>query len=130
MGYDIERPFNSEKKEFNIDLPGCFCQGMIFKRSQHLKRWESRYIAINPEGLFSYKSPNESSSFSIKAVNAKYIWTRFDIHNQHLVIKIKHGLERTEFGIPINNYCRKSTSNWLFGFYRMIMERNISKELS
>ena len=102
---------------------------MIFKRSQHLKKWEARFITINPEGLFSYKSANEPPSFSIKAINAKYIWTRFDIHNQQLVIKIKHGIDQTEFAIPITNYCRKSMHNWLYGFYRMIMERNIDKGL-
>lgn len=108
---------------------GCHCKGLIFKRSQHFKKWEPRYIAINSEGLFSYKSVNDAPSFSIKAVSTKYIWTRFDIHNQQLVIKIKHGLEQTEFAIPISNYCRKNAQNWLFGFYRMIMERYISQEL-
>lgn len=102
----------------------------MYKRSQHLKKWEARYIVINHEGLFSYKNPGENYSFSIKAASTKYIWTRFEIFNEQLIIKIKHGLEQTEFAIPIVNYCRKSTNNWLFSFYRMVMERNISKSLN
>ena len=47
MGYDIERPVNPEKTEFNIKLSNIYSQGMMYKRSQHLKKWEIRYIVIN-----------------------------------------------------------------------------------
>lgn len=79
--------------------------------------------------MFSFKNPGENYSFSIKAENAKYIWTRFDMHNNNLVIKIKHGLEKTEFAIPIVNYCQKGKDNWLYAFYRMIMAKNINIKL-
>ena len=58
MGLDIYKPYQSENKDFGMEIPGCYCKGMLLKRSQHLKRWDARFIAITPEGLFSYRNPN------------------------------------------------------------------------
>ena len=56
--------------------------------------------------------------------SVKYIWTRFDFENNHLIVKIKHGLDKTEFGIPIMDFCVKNENNWLWAFYRMLREAN------
>lgn len=47
------------------------------------------------------------------------MWTRFDLINDHLVIKLKHGLKKTEFGIPIANFSYPHYKNWLYYFYRL-----------
>ena len=66
--------------------------GEIWKRSKYLKKWELRYTAISPEGLFSFKSPNDSKhSYSINASTVQYLWTRFDFQDKMMVIKIMHG---------------------------------------
>ena len=127
-GFDINQPV-PPSKQFLVNVENAYCCGFLLKQSQHFKKWEERYIIINPDGLFSYKNPNESYSFHIKTKNAKYLWTRFDIQNGKLIIKLKHSLEQTEFGIPITDFCVKSNHNWLWAFYRMIMEKNIEKAL-
>ncbi len=113
-----------------MNISNAFCKGFIYKKSQFLGNWELRFVVMNDEGLFYFKNPTDNHSFSIKANSAKYLWTRFDIVNDRLVIKIKHGMEQTEFGIPVINYCIKNPQNWLYAFYRIIMERNISKPLN
>ena len=50
----------------------------------------------------------------------KYIDVQFDFIHEFLVIKVKHGLNKTEFGIPVVDFLNKGASNWLFEFFRMI----------
>jgi hypothetical protein len=49
-------------------------EGYIFKKSQHLKKWNQRYITIN-DSLKSFREEKEQATFEIKAI--KEIWTRF-----------------------------------------------------
>ena len=104
---------NSHIKSPNID-------GIIYKQSQYLKSWELRYVAITQEGLFSFKDETGGESFAIKRDSANELWTRFDIHERMLVIKVHHSSRKTEFGIPIVDYCRESSINWLYHFYRLL----------
>ena len=129
LGFDLEKPLGPEPSLSNMGLEGALCKGLLLKRSRYLKKWQTRFIIITPEGLFSYRNPNEPFSFSLKSIHVKYIWSRFDIENGCLVIKIMHGMEKTEFAIPIMNYCIKSERNWLWAFYRLLMERNIMHRL-
>lgn len=48
------------------------------------------------------------------------MWTRFDMIDDYLIIKIKHGLSKTEFGIPLTQYSTRTVKNWLYGFYRTL----------
>ena len=98
---------------------------MVLKKSQHLGKWDYRFIVINSEGLFSYRNPNEPYTLCIKGKSLKYIWTRFDMEKGHLVVKLKHGIDKTEFAIPVVNYCLRNEHNWLWPFYRLLMENNI-----
>lgn len=100
-----------------------YIHGFIYKKSQVFGKWERRFIIINKQGLYSFKDQNEvKPSFTIKAEDMKYMWTRFDIEMGDLIIKVKYGSSKTEFAIPIVNFMERR-SNWLFAFYRMIIER-------
>ena len=120
LGYNIEKPFMLEQPEFKKDVGNVIIKGWLMKRSQHFKKWENRFVIINADGLFSYKDPNKTYSFIIKTSSVKYIWTRFDIQNKHLIVKVKHGLDKTEFAIPIVNFMQASEANWLWPFYQML----------
>lgn len=106
-----------------------YIYGNILKKSQVLGNWETRFVVIKKDGIYSYKDCNTQAphSFYINNSNIKYIWTRFDIHEKFLVIKIKHGVYKTEFGIPITNYLIRNGSNWLYNFYRAIPLLQTSK---
>jgi len=42
-----------------------------------------------------------------------------------LIVKVMHSNhEKTEFGIPLMNFTLKERHNWLYQFYRMMMEGN------
>lgn len=44
----------------------------------------------------------------------------------HLIIKVKHGGMKTEFAIPVLDFClNEDPANWLFSFYRLLMEHKI-----
>jgi hypothetical protein len=88
---DLNRSYISDRKFSNASIKNSYMDGIIYKRSQVFKNWELRYIVINAEGLFSYKDENHSSSFSIKKNMVTELWTRFEIYERMLVIKIHHG---------------------------------------
>ena len=96
--------------------------GRIYKRSQHFKEWNERYIVIKKEGLFSYQQPNKevNHSFFIPSSSVKYAEIDFDFVSEFLVVRIRHHLSKTEFGIPVVDFLNKGPANWLFEFFRMI----------
>jgi hypothetical protein len=49
------------------------------------------------------------------------MWSRFDLVDGYLVVKIKHGVRQTEFGIPIANYGYAHFKNWLFYFFKLML---------
>jgi len=99
-----------------------FIHGFIYKKSQVIGKWERRFIIINKRGLFSFKDQNQvKPSFTIPAEEVKYMWTRFDIEMGDLIIKVKFGSTKTEFAIPIINFMERR-NNWLFAFYRLIID--------
>lgn len=102
-------------------MKNAFIDGIIYKQSQYLGNWELRYVAITPAGLASYKDEKSSETFAIKRGTVTEIWTRFDIHEKMLVIKVHHS-KKTEFAIPLTNYCVESSINWLYPFYRLMYE--------
>lgn len=99
----------------------------IPKLSTYLKKWERRRIAIaqgfpddkeksvttGPPG-FELRSYKEGKcTFNIKSI--KELWTRFTMYNGYLTIKMHHGMEKTELGIPLLDYTNIcSTKNWLY----------------
>ena len=97
--------------------------GYLLKRSQYWKNWEKRYIVINKDGLFSYRNLTEPPSFVIFARDAKYLWTRFSIVEDCLIVKIKHGWSQTEFALPIINFSIAQPGNWLLALYSLIMAK-------
>lgn len=92
--------------------------GKLNKKSQVIGKWEERFIVINKEGLFSYKKFNEKHSWSIASGTIKEIWTRFEIQDNLLIVKVHHGSKKTEFGFPLADFV--NCSNWLFHFYCMM----------
>ena len=50
------------------------------------------------------------------------LWTRFDIKQKMMVLKILHANKKTEFAIPITDYTVESNINWLYAFYRLLFE--------
>ena len=55
-GYDFTAPYIPEQG-FNVaSVPDRYIGGVIYKQSQHLKSWVTRFIVIGPDGMFSFKS--------------------------------------------------------------------------
>lgn len=53
--------------------------------------------------------------------NIKEIWTRFEVHSDNLIVKVRHGKEKTEIAIPMVNYSVKfCKDNWLYRIYRLL----------
>jgi hypothetical protein len=44
------------------------------------------------------------------------------MHNGYLIVKIMHGIEKTEFAVPVVDYGLKVAYNWLWGMTKMIGE--------
>lgn len=65
-GFELNRPSLPSKAKTNVNVKNHYIDGNIYKRSQYLGNWELRYIAITPNGLFSFKNENSSESFSIR----------------------------------------------------------------
>lgn len=80
-------------------------------------------MSICDEGLFSYKDEKSSDSFSIRKETATELWTRFDLHEKMLVVKVHHSGRKTEFAIPVTDYCIASENNWMYAFYQLIYGR-------
>lgn len=119
-GCDFNNPYVPQRRFTNSNAKNPIIEGILYKQSQYLKSWELRYVAITPEGLFSFKDENGGESFTIKRDTAHELWTRFDIHERMLVVKVHHNGRKTEFGIPIVDYCRQSQINWLYAFYKLV----------
>lgn len=116
----------TESSSSALHTNGIFNQGVIYKCSKYRKKWEKRFILINNEGLFSYKSPKENYTVSIPSASVEELWTNFELFGSHLVIKLRHKGDKTEFAIPVIDYCLKEEClNWLFAFYRLLMEHKI-----
>ena len=47
MGHDLAKPYVPDNTLFEVNKTNYFCKGVLFKRSQHKKIWEARYIVIN-----------------------------------------------------------------------------------
>ena len=54
-GFDFSKAYIPEAKFTNKNVKNGLIDGIIYKQSQYLRSWELRYIAITPEGLFSFK---------------------------------------------------------------------------
>ena len=48
------------------------------------------------------------------------MWTRFEVRDKMLIIKLMHGGKKTEFAIPIVDYTKIDNRNWLFAFYKLV----------
>lgn len=99
-----------------------FIYGNIYKKSQILGNWESRFIVIKTDGIYSYLDNNtaKTHTFEIPSETVKYIWTRFNFHQGFLIIKVKHGISKTEFAIPVTCFSNREARNWLYSFYRIL----------
>lgn len=124
LGFDLKNLSILDQKMANMWKGPAYIKGCIMKKSQHVKKWEERFVVINSEGLFSFKDPSKKHSFMIKTSSVKYIYTRFEVHNKHLVVKIKHGGDKTELAIPVMDFCNKSLMNWIWAFYVMLRDAN------
>lgn len=70
---------------------------------------------FNEKGLFSYKKQTEKYTMFIGKFTVNEVWTRFEVEAKMLVIKLKYGATKTEFGIPLSDY--ESVNSWLYHFY-------------
>lgn len=73
---------------------------------------------INKEGIFSYKKFTQKHSMSIAAGSINELWTRFEVQDGLLIVKIWHAGKKTEFGFPLTDFL--STASWLYNFYCMM----------
>lgn len=119
LAYEVRDRSQVHSEFFNDD----YIHGFIYKKSQIFGKWERRFVIINRSGLYSFKDQTEiKPSFSIKAEDMKYMWTRFDVEMGDLVIKVMYGSTKTEFAIPITNFMERK-HNWLLAFYRLMIDR-------
>jgi hypothetical protein len=119
-GCNLEHPYIPERVKTNVNVKNQLIDGIIYKKSQYFGRWELRYIAITQNGLFSFKDQTGAETFSIRKDTTTELWTRFEIHEKMLVVKVHHSNRKTEFAIPIVNYCEESEFNWLLALYRLV----------
>ena len=98
-------------------IKNSFYFGRLCKKSSILGRWEERLVVINKDGIFGYKRFNEKHSLAIQAHTIKEIWTRFEINDNLLVLKLLQNSTKVEFGLPITELLSKQC--WLFSFYRL-----------
>ena len=116
LGYEI-----LDKVEEEEEVDRFVMAGDILKKSQFVGRWDLRKVVIT-DRIESFK--NDISTFEIS--NIKEIWTRFDVHKDNLIVKLRHGLLKTELAIPLANYSyRFSKHNWLYRIYRLISAHSI-----
>ena len=100
----------------NLDEDRFMMTGILLKKSQYLGRWDQRRMVIT-ERIQSFKE--EVCTFEIAGV--RELWTRFEVHKDCLVVKVRHGMAKTELAIPIVNYCGKfCKDNWLYRIYRLV----------
>jgi hypothetical protein len=55
-GFDLVNPFIPREAKTNVNVNNQYIDGNLYKKSQYLGNWELRYIAITPNGLFSFKN--------------------------------------------------------------------------
>jgi hypothetical protein len=49
------------------------------------------------------------------------LWTRFEVHKDCIVVKLRHGMMKTELALPIVNFTAKfAKENWLYPIYRLV----------
>ena len=63
--------------------------GKILK-SGMFGKWSSYLGILNASGLSLYKKPTEKPSYTLAFASVKELWTRFDIAEEYLVIKLSH----------------------------------------
>jgi len=103
-GCDLGNSYVPESKFKISNIPNNYISGIIYKKSQYLAKWELRYMVIGPGGLLSFKDENSKESFRIAKDTVNEMWTRFEVKDKMLVLKVLHAGRKTEFGIPITDY--------------------------
>lgn len=83
-------------------------------------------MVINAEGLFSYQKKDENYSFQIVSSDPLELWTRCERYSDCLIVKLLHLQGKTEFAIPLQDYCVRTSENWLYAFYRFLMEHRVN----
>lgn len=103
-----------EKDDENVDR--FMMEGELLKKSQFFGKWAARKIVIT-DRIESFRCAK--CTFEMK--NIREIWTRFDVVENCLVLKVRHGLEKTELALPIVNYpARFCKNNWMYRIYRLL----------
>jgi hypothetical protein len=64
--------------------------GCLLKKSQFLGKWAERKMVVS-DRIESYR--NGKCTFSMR--NIREVWTRFDLYEEFLVVKVRHGSEKT-----------------------------------
>lgn len=92
------------------------CEGNLPKKSKYLNNWSLRRM-VATDRIESFRG--NKCTLEIRGV--KEFGTVFELIDGSLVVKLRHGHEKTEIGVPIVNfpvrYCRL---NWLYRIYRMM----------
>ena len=100
----------------DLDCDKFIMKGAIFKKAQVLQTWNERFMILT-DRIESFRG--DKCTFEMK--NIKEIWTRFDMMDGKLIIKLRHGKDKTELAIPVVNYPVKfCKNNWLYRIYRLL----------
>ena len=65
-------------------------RGEIFKRGQVMNQWNLRKLVVT-DRIESFRE----SKLTYQMNNIRELWTRFEVHKDNLVVKIRHGKEKT-----------------------------------
>ncbi len=63
---------------------------------------------------------NQKHTMFIPAEGITELWTRFEVIEEMLNIKVMYNSTKTEFGIPLLELL--SNSSWLYHFYQLLMK--------
>lgn len=83
-----------------------------------MNKWEKRRTTIEENVLKTFRG--EKCIFTLR--EARELWTRFEMHNGYFIIKVHHGIEKTELGIPLADFTNPlSNKNWLFPIAKLVV---------
>jgi hypothetical protein len=93
----------------------------LLKKSRVINRWTEIFVVINKEGLVYYKKLNEKGELLVPRSTIAELWTRFEFHDQWLVVKLFQGSHKIELGIPVQD--ELSAKGWLYHLYGLIFKQ-------
>ena len=104
---------------------GSFIYGRVSKKSRVLGKWEERVVVVNQDGIWGYKRFNDKHVMFIDAGSIREVWTRFEVEEGMLVIKMLHNSSKVEFGFGLEEVLDPRC--WLWSVCRLAFPPQLIK---